>query len=976
MTAANFSTVRESDLGTVSDLYLQQCAGEPIHLLGGVQPHGFTWVIDAVTGHIVQASAGTLRHLNGLDSIAEVLGTPLAQWVSATSLAAAGGVAAWLSNTPQVIHLQWLRWPNIIECSVHRVARYVVLECIGAPDVVADIPIEQQLSQHLSLALARLPGSDDLLGYFADCVAELQRLSGYQRVMMYRFLPDDSGEIVAECGAPGVEPKYLGLRFPASDIPPQARRLYELNTLRVLADARAEPDALQPVTLPDGAVLDQSHCLLRSLSDAHRVYLHNLGVRATLTLSLLRHDRLWGMIVCHHDQPRVPPWHLRQAMRQMCELMASVISLRLDSLLKIQETHWQAEFSQALAELGQALSHTDQLASGLRGRVDALRQVFSADGFGLRLGSIDWFESARGIGFHAPKTSQILDQVQALAAGSHADGTPLALTDLLTPAKRHLLPTLPQTAGLLLMRLPLGQDGFCFLTRPELVTQVRWAGRPDSITVLEQSGQVRLQARRSFAVWQEQVQGCAQAWSAAERLAVQRLAMLLGEVHSRQATRELQRQLDWRVRHDPLTGLLNRGAAESELARRLPTHGQAMGLLVINIDHFKHINHAHGHAGGDDLLRLVAQRLAEATRSSDQLARLGSDEFFLLTEVAPPAPEQALLISERVRAALGQPLLLAGQPLQLEASIGVAVYPQHGASAAALLRHATMALHEARARGRGRSVLFDDSIESSLHRSAGLQDELRQAIAQQQLRLHYQPKIDLRTRQPVGLEALVRWQHPSRGLVGPLEFIELAERCNLIGALGRWVMHEAAAQVARWQAQGTSVLPVAINVSFMQIVSGSIARDLQECCAQHQINPALLELELTESVMMENTQQTIAMMRDVSALGVKVSLDDFGTGYSSLAYVRQLPLDSLKIDRSFVMTLESEQAAQIVTRGIIGLASGLNLATIAEGVETAWQLDWLQRNGCDVGQGYLFSKPVPADELPRALADIAQRLGA
>jgi len=978
MTAASPTSDHEADLSTVSELYLKQCAGEPIHRLGLVQAHGFTLVVAVDSGLIVQVSAGVTRHLPGVTDVREVLGTVLSRWVHADDLARSGGLGQ-LSESLQSLHLQWYPLADsasapVFECSAHRVGQHAVLECIAGQQDADMAQADGLMALQLNQALVRLRKADQLQPYFEDCVAQMQGLCGYDRVMLYRFLPDFSGEVVAEHCASGVEPRYVGLRFPASDIPPQARRLYETNTLRILADVQSAPDALLPATLPDGKALNQSQCVLRSQSPAHLVYLNNLGVRATLTISLLRNGRLWGMLACHHGQPRVPPAHLREAMREVCELMANVISMRIDNLIKRDELRWEAGISQALSDLGQTLGSADTLGKGLRGQMDGLRQAFAADAFGLRLGRTGLVESAHASSFHAQPPGQILDQVQALMADL-APGELRAFDDLLTPARRHLLPGLPQAAGLLLARLPVGEDGFCFFTRPESVTQVRWAGRPNSVTVVTQPGLVRLEARRSFEIWQQDICGCAPAWSLPEQHALQRLARLLGEMHNRLTARDLQRQLEWRARHDTLTGLLNRNSAERELVQRLQLGAQPLALLMINIDQFKRINHGHGSAGGDEVLCQVARRLSDTTRSSDQLARLGSDEFLLVTDVGQPPVEQALQIAERVRNALGLPITLGGQRIALAASVGVALHPQHGQNAATLLRHATMALHEARARGRARSVLFDDSIESTLQRADTLQDELQVAIAEHQLRLFYQPKVDLHSMKVVGLEALVRWQHPVRGLVGPLEFIDLAERCNLIGPLGRWVMEEAAAQVARWQATPEPAWPVAINVSFMQIVSGSIARDLRQCCERHQIDPCWLELELTESVMMENTQQTIAMMDEVSDLGVKVSLDDFGTGYSSLAYVRQLPLDSLKIDRSFVMNLESEQASQIVTRGIIGLASGLQLTTIAEGVETHWQLEWLQRSGCDIGQGYLFGKPVPADELPALVADIANRLG-
>jgi EAL domain-containing protein (putative c-di-GMP-specific phosphodiesterase class I) len=281
-----------------------------------------------------------------------------------------------------------------------------------------------------------------------------------------------------------------------------------------------------------------------------------------------------------------------------------------------------------------------------------------------------------------------------------------------------------------------------------------------------------------------------------------------------------------------------------------------------------------------------------------------------------------------------------------------------------------MALYEAKGLGRACTAYFDVALESKVEDSVEMETQLRQAIEQEQLRLYYQPKVNLQTRRVVGFEALVRWQHPVHGLLGPLHFIPLAERCQLINQVGRWVINEAMAQLARWQAQGQAARTVGVNVSFVQIVSGSLLREIRDCAARHQVDLSLLEVELTETVVMGNTQQTIDVLRELAALGVKVSLDDFGTGYSSLAYVQQLPLDALKIDRSFVMRLEEDAQSRVITSGIVGLAQGLKLAVIAEGVETQAQWRWLADHGCEFAQGFLFSHPLAEADLQQAVAAI------
>lgn len=856
-----------------------------------------------------------------------------------------------------------------LECLGYRWAHYAVLEWVAQGGTAPPPGLEAQQMQVLSQAVSRLRKAGTLETFYQECVQELQAISGYDHVMLYRFLPDWSGEVVAEQAAPGRKVKFVGMRFPPGDIPPQARALYESNTLRVLADVQALHDTLVPPLLPSGQPLDMGHSLLRGMSQSHIAYLRNMGVRATLTISLLRDGKLWGLLACHHHQPRVPRGEVREVLRSSCELIASLMTMQIDHLERIEKSARNAAFADVLSALGNALMRGDGFSDSVTVLAQDLCRAFGAQEFGLRLGDMQFVSSQ---GADASRAAAVLDGVAAHCATVRPSRVPGV--HVLRSERDGALTELPNASNVLVVHLATDPPGLCFFTRADTVQSVRWAGAPDRVTAITSAGQIRLEARRSFALQEEQVWSSPPAWDDADIDALLRLGALLADAYRNQVNRELQKQLHWRAHHDHLTGLLNRSVVDVELARRLAQPGASVALYLIDLDHFKRINDTMGHAAGDEVLREIGTRFAAISRGDNVVARLGGDEFLLFC-----SPDESALAGHDTMAQRLHDVMLPvfgaeGKSFSLSVSVGVAYSPQHGLDASTLMRHADMALYEAKGRGRACTAYFDMALESNAEDAVELEIQLRHAIAGEQLRLHYQPKVNLKTQQVVGFEALVRWQHPSRGLLGPDTFIPLAERCQLINPLGRWVINEAMAQLAGWAAQGHAARTVAVNVSFVQIVSGSLLRDIAECAGRHQVDLSLLELELTETVLMGNTQQTVDVLRALDKWGVKVSLDDFGTGYSSLAYVQQLPLDALKIDRSFVMRLETDPQSQVVTSGIVGLSQGLKLATIAEGVETRAQWRWLAQHGCEFAQGFLFSRPVPVAELDGVVATIEAML--
>ena len=390
--------------------------------------------------------------------------------------------------------------------------------------------------------------------------------------------------------------------------------------------------------------------------------------------------------------------------------------------------------------------------------------------------------------------------------------------------------------------------------------------------------------------------------------------------------------------------------------------GGRLGVLFIDLDNFKIINDSLGHQAGDAVLVETARRLQSCLRASDTAARLGGDEFTVLLEDIDGL-DDAVAVAERVAAALRTPIPVAGREVFMGSSIGIALSSPAQQGAADLLRCADLAMYEAKRRGKGRYEVFDERTLGRVSDRLDLETDLRHAIERGEFRVHYQPIIDLRTERIVEVEALVRWEHPLRGRVAPNHFIPVAEETGLIVPIGQWILEQACRQAAAWQRAYPHAqrLVVSVNLSARQFQHPTLVADIGRTLRQTALPARCLKLEITESVVMQDAEAAIVTLRGLKSLGIQLAIDDFGTGYSSLSYLKILPVDTLKIDRSFVDGLGQDPQDTAIVRSIIALARTLHLSVTGEGIETAAQQHHLQQLGCHRGQGYLFARPVPAD---------------
>jgi diguanylate cyclase (GGDEF)-like protein/PAS domain S-box-containing protein len=435
--------------------------------------------------------------------------------------------------------------------------------------------------------------------------------------------------------------------------------------------------------------------------------------------------------------------------------------------------------------------------------------------------------------------------------------------------------------------------------------------------------------------------------------------------------KKAEERLDYMAHFDSLTGLPNRlllkDRTEQSIAASLRSKNQT-AILFLDLDNFKNINDSLGHNFGDALLQAVSERLKNALRKSDTIARIGGDEFIILLSDIEGSDDVAMM-ARRLAESMREPFELQNRTQNITTSIGISLYPNDGSDYDTLIKNADTAMYRAKEVGRNTYQFFTQEMNDRVFERLFMENNLRRAIEREEFMLYYQPQVDIATGEIIGIEALIRWQHPEMGLVPPARFIHIAEESGLIVPIGEWVLHAAGMQNKKWQKAGLPAVPIAVNLSAVQFRQGNLLEIIQKAIREADIDPHYLELEITEMVVMRNVKEAVEIMQKMKTMGLKLSIDDFGTGYSSLNYLKQFPIDKLKIDQSFVRDITIDPNDAAITLAVISMAHSLGLRVIAEGVETAEQLAFLKKHRCDEIQGYYISKPLPADEFSGLLRE-------
>jgi diguanylate cyclase (GGDEF)-like protein/PAS domain S-box-containing protein len=451
-----------------------------------------------------------------------------------------------------------------------------------------------------------------------------------------------------------------------------------------------------------------------------------------------------------------------------------------------------------------------------------------------------------------------------------------------------------------------------------------------------------------------------------------RAGRIIGAVivfHDVSAAQAMSVKMTYAAQHDLVTNLPNRLLLNDRISQAIALarrQSRIIAVMFLDLDHFKYINDSLGHAAGDKLLQSVSRRLLTSLRGSDTVSRQGGDEFVILLSELTQATDAATS-AKKILQSLNTPHSIDQQELHIDGSIGISIYPADGEDAETLIKNADTAMYHAKERGRNNYQFFTTKMNLKAVERQSVEGNLRRAIERQEFLLHYQPKVNLDTGEITGVEALIRWQQPDRGLVSPAQFVPIAEDCGLILQIGSWVMREACRQGRRWQEAGLSALPIAVNVSAVEFRHKGFVESVRNILSETGLDARYLELELTEGVLMEDAESTTAVLQELKAMGVHLAVDDFGTGYSSLSYLRQFPIDVLKIDQSFIQQITADPDDSSIVSAIINMARSLKHLVVAEGIETQEQRAYLQTQSCAQGQGYLFSRPLAAAQFAHLL---------
>lgn len=866
-------------------------------------------------------------------------------------------------------------------------------------------PFDQEHLLHR--VTSRIRQSLELQEILTTATEEIRAFLGVDRVKTYRFDADGSGVVIAESIWEQRLPSLLGLRFPAADVPEDARERFVKARQRVIIDVTSERKILSQLDCQvTGEPLSAEDIRYGEVDPCHVQYMTAMGVRASLTVPILHQQRLWGLFAIHHRDSR----QFSEQELQVVQLLVDQVSIGIAQSSLLEQVKRQAHHESTINRISSLLhcplsqpeirqSVLEETVKALQGSGGRLYLLPEPGGLASQLYTTGeqptdpnleqhplWQElmggSPRSSSQHSTRAEAVhfwqqAGEVFGIPVSSSLDGDPgegaEPLSSGLVPP-RVLMNILhhPQLAPIVgafretrirsALLIPLQYHhqcvGWMAIFRNGYDTEIIWAGQ-------HEPDRRNHRPRLSFAAWRELKKDLSPEWPTDDV----KLGQMIG-IHVYMATmqRRVEELLRHEASHDPLTQLPNRLLFDEQLSLALVTcqHShETLAVAFLDLDRFKTVNDTLGHAAGDQLLLQVTSRIKSHLRPCDILARWGGDEFTLLLPRLSSA-EEARSIAQQILASLSIPFSIQDQELYISASLGVVLFPYDGEDAETLLKHADTAMYQAKQKGRNTYQFYIADMNHQTRERLELEADLRKAISKGELMLHFQPQVDLYTREVSSVEALLRWYHPHLGLVAPDQFIPLAEEVGLINTIGEWVIEQACFQHQAWCLQGLPPLRIAVNLSAQQFQRELVAA-IVKILGRTNMDPQYLELEITESTAMKDVGLTIMILKDLRMMGVQIAMDDFGTGYSSLNAIKHLPLDTLKIDKSFVQDLMTDPSDRAIAQAVVALGRGLNLKILAEGVETLEQLDFLKSLGCDSAQGYLFSRPLSAPMIAQLL---------
>ena len=929
---------------------LSNCDREPIHTPSSIQPHGVLIVSQDGDEQIVYVSENS-REMLGVDACFILQQTTSSFFGEKATAAIEASLLEEQTLTNRVLTLILPVAGDIrFDCVVHRANGMLYIEL--QPGCEDDL---RTVSGRTQAIIQRFRTSHTLKDLCATAAASIRRATGYDRVMIYRFEHDAHGQIVAEDKAEDMD-SFLGLHFPASDIPVQARKMYLLQKQRVIVDVayRAVPLLAHPSILRDGIVVDQpidmTFCELRGISPMHLEYLTNMGIQATLCISLIHEDRLWGMVVCHHRMAKRPT----PAVRAMTSLLGELMSMLITVMEQSERYSESLEKQRLLDDLNAVVRKEGSVAASLRECASQLLALMNASGACLRL---------NGESHMFGKVPVRADAIMCAFRSRLVDG--LAASDEIGAIFPEFADCSATASGALMVEFINRPDDGVIWFREEVASTVCWGGNPD--IAKESSIQTStLSPRQSFAAWEQIQRGKSRPWTKSEMDATRELQRVVTASMLHRAEADLAKL----SQYDPLTNLPNRRMLLDQLTEwHASGTTEPASLLFMDLDNFKTVNDSLGHDVGDELLKLVAKRLIKCAEDKHLVARLGGDEFVLFCRNT--TAHESTAVAEAIIKGFIEPFLLKGQPFRTMGSIGIAMVGGSGQmNHADSLRAADSAMYIAKQNGGNQAVVYERPHHDKIVRQHFLEQALFQALGRNEFEIVYQPQVDVLTSNPIGFEALLRWRHAEFGMVMPGEFIPIAEKLGLISEIGYWVLEQSLRQIRTWRDHFNAHLSISVNISAQQVIRPDCCSLIQKLLLQTGAPASALCLEVTETILMQDL--AVDQIKRLRALGVRMSIDDFGTGYSSLAYLQRIPIDEVKLDRSLILGVGEDARKTALVGAIVQLAHTLDLQVVAEGIECTEQWTALSALACDCAQGYFLSRPISAEEIERWLIEEGQ----
>jgi diguanylate cyclase (GGDEF)-like protein len=928
-------------LGALS-MDFASCEREPIATPGAIQPFGCLLVLDEEDLSVVAASANAERFL-GLPAD-EALGAGLDRLLPAGD----GGLAACIaakradpddfcprafrapgqpSRPDLALHLKLSPWRGrfLLEVESH-----------------AEMDSDARLATFDFEALAReLTALSDVRRICARTVQAVQYLSGFERVLAYRFEPDWDGIVVAEQLTPDSLPSVLGLRYPATDIPRQARALCAEVPLRYVPN---RDHANIPLLTRDGAPtdVDIGAAQLRAQSPMHRVYLEHFGVNGSLSLSIVCGGRLWGLIICHHRCPHPVSLGVRRRLVELATLVSARIAL-------LEEQALMQARQKGTAAVNGIIGHIDirkPFPQGFAGHERLLRELFGADAMQIFHGDLPLLEDGE-LGLDPVEQQMLLRFLRGRGGGIWS-------TDCLSGELEAAANYADRLAGAIAIFIGPSEDYVMLFGRSRTPYDVHWGSSAYALTVADDDSAPR--AARSFRRWTERRTHHARPWSRVEIGIAEALRGLTQEVIVASAA-----HFEVLALRDSLTDLPNRDRFRQMLAATIDqaaATGAIFGVGLLDLDHFKTVNDTLGHDKGDVLLAAAAKRIVAALPEDAAVARLGGDEFALLL---PARQEDALdAMPERIVAAFRKPVIVGEDRFAVTVSMGVTL-GQGSSTGTELLKQADMALYQAKGAGRNCVRTFDSGLQQRALARLEVAREVLGRSAEEAVEILLQPQVPIiaAAGQP-RYEVLARWRTAGDRLLLPEDFIEAAQQHGLLRAVTETVLRRSIDLLQRTSHQDAGPV-LAVNIAAADLEARWFARNLLALLDAAGIAPERLELEIAENVLLHMTPSVRESLRQLTAGGIHIALDDFGSGFSSMAFLRELDITSLKVDRDLVRGVTREQDRRLVA-GMVAMAHSLGKVVVAEGVERIAELEILRRLGCDWGQGYLWSEPLAPED--------------